>query len=268
MCDIVIRSYYRDVSWLRWSLASIERWCRGFGRVVVVVPRSSVAKLRWAGLLAGPHEVALCPDYVDDYLGQQVTKLHADLVTNAEFICHVDSDCVFTCPTSPADLLSDGRPVVLAAPYSSLDRHVPWRAVTEAFVGFEVRHEFMRSPPYTFPRWLYPEVREVARARHGVELDRYVLSRPARGFSEFNVLGAWAERHHPTAFHWRYLSGPEIPPGPLRVFWSRTSVDEHLRELQRLVPRDGVPGVPAPRQHREDDPAAAHERKRSTSSAP
>ncbi|MEU1817001.1 hypothetical protein ABZ543_17660 [Streptomyces roseifaciens] len=35
-----------------------------------------------------------CPDYAEDYLGQQVTKVLADRLTDADFIAHLDSDCV------------------------------------------------------------------------------------------------------------------------------------------------------------------------------
>jgi hypothetical protein len=220
---------------LRYCLASIERYCSGFRRVVVVIPEASTAKWHWLGLDAD--RVRHCPLYRDDYLGQQVTKLHADQYTDADYICHVDSDCVFQRPTTPADLIDAGRPYVLMEPYARLDSHVPWRALTERFLGEKVSHEFMRRPPYTFPRWVYPALRRRCWARHGISLETYVLSQPPRGFSEFNALGAYAYRHHRDAFTW--VDAADAPPQPCRVFWSRQSLDARVRqEIDRLLADD------------------------------
>ena len=148
-CDILIRSYYKDLDWLHYALRSIRRHCRGFSRVVLVVPHSSRERLHWLGLAGDT--IWSSPDYRDDYLGQQVSKLSADLYTDAEFVCHIDSDCMFYRDTTPADLFVQGKPRVLMTPYARLDPHVPWKGITEQFLGIPVEFEFMRTPPYVFP---------------------------------------------------------------------------------------------------------------------
>jgi len=232
-CDIVIRSYYKDLGWLAYALRSIRRYCRGFSNVVLIVPRSSRERLDWSGL-SGDVTVN-CPDYRDDYLGQQVTKLTADTFSDADYICHIDSDCVFTRPTSPDDLFEGGKPVVLMTPYSALDRHVPWRELTERALEREVPWEFMRMPPYTFPRWIYGAFREHLAAVHGRPLEDYVLSQPARGFSEFNALGAFAYLYHRDCFAWRTVDAAP-PDSPCEAFWSWGGVDSATRgRLERLL---------------------------------
>lgn len=234
-CDIVIRSYYRDFRWLRYCLTSIARFCVGFRRVVLVVPESSRERLAWRDLRG---DVTIwCPDYADDYLGQQVTKLHADALTDADYVCHVDSDCVFERCTEPADLIDgEGRPRVRMAPYRVLDRHVPWKALTEGFLGMKVEYEFMRDPPYTFPRWIYPALRDYAWSRHGVSLESYILSRPPRGFSEQNALAAYAYGHHRDAFTWHDVAADSAPGPPCRAYWSWAGVDESTaHELDQLL---------------------------------
>ncbi len=230
----MIRSYYRDLRWLELCLQSIRRHCSGFRRTIVVVPASSRARLDHAGL-AG--DVTLtCPDVPDDYLGQQVTKLTADLLTDAGLICHVDSDCIFRRATTPRDLLVDGRPYVLLEPYDRLDPHVPWKLLTERFLGGRVEHEFMRSPPYTFPRWTYRALRAHALETLGTPLEEYVLAQPHRGFSEFNALGAYAYRFHRSEFTWIDPLVDRAPEPPCRVFWSRTGpTAEQLREIAELL---------------------------------
>lgn len=232
-CDIFIRSYYKDFVWLRYALASIRRHCRGFSRVVLVTPKSSREKLDWAQL-SGDLTVT-CPDYRDDYLGQQLTKLTADQWSDAEYICHIDSDCMFRRPTTPADLLEAAKPVVLMSAYRDLDPHVPWKGITEHLLQREVLYEFMRLPPYTFPRWIYSAFREHVLSIQGTSLEDYVLAQPHRGFSEFNALGAYAFLHHRDRFTWREV-GHEHREGPCRVFWSWAGIDEPTRlEIEGLL---------------------------------
>lgn len=234
VCDLFIRSYFRDLGWLEYCLRSIRAHCSGFRQVVLVVPRSTYPRLGYRGL-AGDVTLA-CDDYRDDYLGQQVTKLHADLYTDADYIAHVDSDCMFDRPTAPSDLVRSGRSRVAMAPYGSLPRSVPWKAVTEAFLGEEVRYEFMQRLPVALPRWLYEEVREHCRARHGVELASYVLSQPHRGFSEFNALGAYGFSRHRARFDWLDVTRGEAGPTHCRCYWSWGGLTPAVRaDLARVV---------------------------------
>jgi hypothetical protein len=90
------------------------------------------------------------------------------------------------------DLFEQGKPRILMSAYQNLDPHIPWKSVIENFLQRQVEYEYMRTPPYTFPRWIYGALREHALRLHGVPLERYILSQPPRGFSEFNALGAYA----------------------------------------------------------------------------
>ncbi|MFF0431492.1 hypothetical protein ACFYU9_04565 [Streptomyces sp. NPDC004327] len=233
---LFLRTYHRDVTWLGYALAAIERWCHGFAEVVVVTPRTGSAAVRRA--VGGGVRLLVCPDFRDDYLGQQVTKLYADECTDAGLICHVDSDVVFTRPVSPADLLdAGGRPWIVRRAVSRLGRHRPWLAPTEEFLGRPVAHDFMQQPPFTYPRQLYPQVRALCLERHGMPLDRYVAGRPPRGFSEFNVLGAHAYAAHRAEFAW-YDTDADAARVPrlCRWYWSRGGIDAALRrELEEVT---------------------------------
>ncbi|MFJ9825133.1 hypothetical protein ACIRSU_12235 [Streptomyces sp. NPDC101160] len=211
----------------------------------MVTPRTGSGAVRRA--VGGDVRLTVCPDYRDDYLGQQVSKLHADEFTDADLICHVDSDVVFTRPVSPADLLDAGLPWIVRRAVSLLGRHRPWLAPTEEFLGRPVAYDFMQQPPFTYPRWLYPEVRALSLARHGIPLDRYVAGRPPRGFSEFNVLGAHAYAAHRAEFAWYDADAhtdtyPDTGTDAARVprlcrwYWSRGGIDAALRrELEEIT---------------------------------
>jgi hypothetical protein len=235
-CDIFIRSYAKDFEWLGYCLESIVRFWSGFRAVVVVVPESSRPLLRRLRLPSGAADLRFCPDYRDDYLGQQATKLSADAYTDADLICHVDSDCVFTRPTTTADFLVAGRPRIQIHPLSLLDRHYPWREPTRGFLGWEVDFDFMRHPPFVYPRWIYGELRSHSQRVHGIDLEAYVMSRPPRGFSEFNVLGAFAYQRHRDLFAWVDTSREPAVPPHCRWYWSWGGLDAVLRrEIETLL---------------------------------
>jgi hypothetical protein len=217
--DIFVRSYYKDFRWLGYCLRSVAKYCRGFGDVIVVVPRSSEERFRWAGLHRGV-TAFVCDDCHDDYLGQQVTKLLADQYCQGDFLCHVDSDCVFRRDTTPSDLFAGGKPTAVITPYHLFPEQAVWRRLTERFLGREVTHDFMRRQPLVFPRWLYGELRRFARLAHGMSLEEHVLAQPPRGFSEYNALGAFAFHNHPGAFAW--IEQPTWEPDErfCRWFWS------------------------------------------------
>jgi len=228
-CDLFIRSYWKDLEWLRFCLDSIHRYCHGFRSVIVVLPRSTAPWLRKAPL---PPQVRVefCRDYQDDYLGQQVTKLLADVFSDADYICHVDSDCVFFRPTSPVDFIVDGKPRVLMQSYELVGRHCPWQQPTEQFLGCRVLDNFMRQQPFTFPRWLYAAMRGHALAMHGTDIESYVTGRPLRGFSEFNALGAFAWQYHHEDFVW-VDTAVALPVAPhCRWYWSWGGIDPATRE--------------------------------------
>jgi hypothetical protein len=199
----------------------------------VITPRTGSAAVRRA--VGGDVRLRVCPDYRDDYLGQQVSKMYADEFTDADLICHVDSDVLFTRPVSPAELLDGGRPWIVRKAVSQLGRHRPWLASTEEFLGRPVAYDFMQQPPFTYPRLLYPEVRALCLERHGIPLDRYVAGRQPRGFSEFNVLGAHAYATHRTLFAW-YDANTSRVPQLCRWYWSRAGIDDALRrELETIA---------------------------------
>lgn len=229
----MIRSYWRDFPWLELCLRSIETFTSGFRRVIVAVPGKSTPYLARYPAIASFATVVVCDDYPDDYLGQQITKLHVDLLTDADFVTHVDSDVIFTDMLDQSSLFSAGRPIVVMRPDAIADRHWPWGRPTSAFLGRDVSCDFMCRPPFTFPRWLYLHARSFCRMAHGIELAEYVSRCPPRGFSEFNVLGALAFADFHGAFEW-IEEGTVQRDEFCRWYWSWEGLDRKTRsEIER-----------------------------------
>lgn len=232
---LVVRTWWKDLAWASWSLASAKRFARGFDEVILIVPRSSLPWLRHHDLPTAGVRVEMCEDVHDDYLGQQLSKLHADELTDADFICHLDSDCMVARPVSPGELMPRGRPEVVTRAVELMGRHWPWQASSTEFLGWPVLFDCMQRPPFLFPRWLYGDVRDHCVRVHGVGIDEYVLGRPPRGFSEFTVLGNFAYRFHRQSFDW--IDATEAAAAPwCRWYWSWEGLTpETVAELSRLV---------------------------------
>lgn len=235
-CDIFIRSYWRDFAWLEYCLRSINRYCSGFREVIVVIPRKSKPWLRfYPGLRSQEVRLEFCRDYEDDYLGQQVTKLYADEFTDASLICHVDSDCIFHRPTTPEDIAPGGQPRVYTMPVGELPRHWPWTGPTELFLGWAPTHDFLQCPPFTFPSWLYKEIRAFSIRDNHMELSQWILSQPPRGFSEFNVLGAYAYSKYPDHFIWIRATDIGEWERVCHWYWSWAGMDHKTRNDLELI---------------------------------
>lgn len=241
MADIVIRTWAKDAAWLRACVAAVDRYCSGWRDLIIVAPESSMEALRRCKLPIG--RLVACENSPADYLGQQVTKLYADLITDADLICHLDSDCIIRRPLRPGDLLDDaGRAVIVRTPATCFQRNrAPWQGVTEQFLCRPVTFDYMRRHPIVYPRWLYAELREFCRQVHGVELDSYVLSQSPAAFSEFNSFGAFADERHHDSFAWVERHDTTFDESFARVFWSWAGIGVSQRvEIDSILHEGGM----------------------------
>ena len=239
-CDIFIRSYHKDFLWLSNCLKSIDRYCHGFAETVLAVPNSSYGSV---GILRDlGQRIVVCKDYQDDYLGQQVTKLYADEYCGADYICHVDSDCLFYRDVFPEDLIFEGKPVIALTAYDELPDDRVWKGITGRFLGRTLHANFMRRQPMVFPRWIYGELRNYTEGLHGTDLEAYVISQPPRGFSEFDALGGYAYTFHRDLFQWLTLRANEPNETVCKWYWSWGGITSQIaKEIALVLSLDSDP---------------------------
>jgi hypothetical protein len=234
--DIFIRTYFRDFRWLDLSLISIIKHVEGFRRIIVAMPASSLERLRGREVLASANATVLaCPEYANDYLGQQVDKLNADLVTDASLIVHVDSDCIFRRPCSlPLLLTTGGRPIMRVLRRSRRPASDGWRRCIADFHGQPLPFDPLVSLPIAYPSDLYRDLRSRCRDRHGVGLDHWVLSRRIDAMAEFGLLAGEAWLHRKDDFCW--MSADDEVDWPCVQYWSRSpKAAEKRAELWRAL---------------------------------
>jgi len=249
-CDILVKGCARDARWLPWLFRSIARFATGFREVVVLFPRAERAAIDGMGLTR--ERVIFTDDHGDGYLYQQVCKLQADRYTDADFVCHVDSDCIFQGPASPETYFTEGRPQLLHVSYAALggEGAACWRAGTERALGRPVELEFMRRMPLVYPRAAYAGFRGFLERTHGTPLEPFLMGSPpdARP-SEFNWLGAWCWFHMHDGFHWVDTLSEPLPPNPLRQYWSHSFLDDReMARLDELLAGEGGAGLDPPGQ--------------------
>lgn len=216
--DVFIRSYHRDRAWLALALRAIHMFLRGHRRVVVVLPRASAERMGdLTERMAAQVTFHFCDNEADDYLGQQVTKLHADTYTDAQVILHLDADQLFLAPCDVSQLFDGARVRMDHGAASNRPAGDGWRRCAADFFGRALAWDLTVPPPLAMPRQVYAGLREECLRRHGLALPDYARRRGADRFCEFALLRAQALLFASDRCSWQ-------EHGPLpqcRTFWSR-----------------------------------------------
>lgn len=224
-CNIFIRTYEKDLGWLQYSLKSIIKYVKGYNKIVVCIPENQRHLLDDFNL----ENIVTCPVYGDDYLGQQVSKLNADLYCGSEYVLFTDSDCIFTKPFNVKDLFFNGKPIIYKTRYEKVGDAICWKDVTEKAINKAVEWEYMRRQPLIYLSSTLSDLREYMELIHGRTQTNYILSKPYRQFSEFNVLGAFAEAFQKEDYHFHDTDfGIDEPY--LKQFWSWSNLTNDERK--------------------------------------
>lgn len=208
-----------------YCLASIRKWEPD-------IPITAVAPV---GHDVGCPAIHVEPCHSDGYVDQQYTKINADLYVppDTTHVVHIDSDCLMV--GKLAGLFVDGKPSMLKTPYSDLqDQAKLWQGVTAHYMGFNPDYEYMRRMPLVYPISIYRRVRDHIAAIHG-PCEEWFPKIEIRKFSEFNILGAYADKFMAEEFHWIDTSKEELPPLVARQGWSWGGLDAVREEWKQLM---------------------------------
>lgn len=234
---IFIKSYKGDAPWLEYCLKSIKKFCKSYGQVLVASEDKEI------GQIADYHGAIFRPVNKftgDGYIHQQVIKLIADhfFHPSTEYIVYWDSDCMAIREHTPEFWFKDGKPIMMVTPYSSLPAPpaMPWKSVTEEIMKFECPFETMRRHPMVIPRGLLPEIREYLTTIHRKKWSDYLLSRPYRSCSEFNMIGSYILKFHPEIVTVVNTDKDPLPPNALKQFWSWGGITPKIKtEIEGIL---------------------------------
>jgi hypothetical protein len=233
-------THAEDVDWIPYLLRSVHKYCKGFYEVVLAIERGQEGPFMSMGLTKEKIVLYENPDKIDRYMNHMVAKCSADQFCTGDLICYVDSDCVFSRPTSPETYMRDGKPVLLYQSYKSLGSTVPWQSCTEAALGIPVENETMRCHPAVYHRRHLSMFRGYMEKLHGKTVYQY-LSKWNRqtpipnNFSEFNAIGSYLFKWHHNDYSWINSETEPLPNNPLEQFWGfchRPTEPENLKMMK------------------------------------
>jgi hypothetical protein len=153
---------------------------------------------------------------------------------DADFIAHIDADCIFTEPVTPEDYVKDGRPILR---YELFDRITKrhggvgkWKEVTEKCLPFPIPYETMRCHPEVYHRGLYRETRDLMKIKTGKSVDDYMQEQRnefPQSFCEFCTLGNVVMERFRDHYVLVEQSGDTVvPSNKLQQFWSHGPINE------------------------------------------
>jgi hypothetical protein len=246
--EILILSWAPDAKWLHYSLESIRRYLTGVSHVTVVYPRADDDVLgpicEFSEVLAVPHNE---PPPPHGHLAQNLTKCYADeICPEATHIMHVDSDCVFTSPTSTDEFFLDDKPILVSRPWDQAGDANVWREPTGRALGWDPASETMAAMPIVYDARLYGRVREHVSNLNRLPFDDYVMGcRPTfpYGFCEHNTLGSFALERAPELCSPVFRTWPALKN--VRQLWSHDGLRPDMEAwLQDVVVGGGTDRPP------------------------
>jgi len=253
--DIFIVSYARDFQYLKYCLRSIDKFAHGFRQVHLVIPDRDIVALyretEFEKVKRGEWSIHLFDEWEGKgMLHHMYLEMMADkYCQGADFVLHMDSDCVFIESVSPDDYFVDDKPTLLHASYQWLcyDKRPPepellnWQRAVESALGWKPEHEFMRCHPAVHYIRVYEKARESIECYTQVALFDYI--RKGRNgwpqeFAEYPTLGevAWKFFHPLYNFH-----NEQFKPRPkpkIKQLWSHippTAMDMELFQSLGLL---------------------------------
>lgn len=242
--DILIVSHEWDFCYLRHCLRSIAKFATEFNKVVLVIPNETEFSALHA-VIRGiniPLEIIGKDQWPENgMLFHEWMIMDADeLCPSADFILHMDSDCIFTEPVTPEDYFNDGKPILLYAPYewcvmqfqNENFRH--WKTATERAIGGRNDYEFMRRHPAVHYRETYRTARQCINAHTGMEAPDYIRKQRGeypQGFCEFVTLGEIAWRHYHERYCWIDQTRYRYPKNKMFQMWSHGPLDQPQKDV-------------------------------------
>ncbi len=245
--QVLIASYRKDFPWLRHLLRSLDKFASDdFMCPVIAVP--SADKKEADAMVREIQSHVHVQEWDGPGFGRaQDAMMSGDILCPfADYVWLLGSDCLATAPFSPANYSdpATGLPVMLYNTWGHMAKHAPvtlmWRPGVEKAFGWEPKGEFMRRLPLAYPRGLFKPMREFIEKRHNRPFKEYVWHNVnhCRDFSESNVMGEWAWRHHQADYSWQCLDDYKgaWPALPIVQHWSHGGLDRP-RDQDGKTPR-------------------------------
>lgn len=218
--DIFIRTYHKDLEFLKYCLRSIHKFVTGYNEIIICIPEED-AHLLDSWNLTKERIVKWKPLTNNGYIDQQISKLKAHEMSDADYILYVDSDVCFFTPTDLSEFFIDGKPYLMRTRYELVGDAICWKKPTEDILKFSLKYEYMRRIPIMFKH------STLVALSNRVNIDK--LSQRER-LSEFNLLGAYAAVSQAKEYCIIDTEHEALPKQVAKQFWSWGTLTEEVKQ--------------------------------------
>ena len=253
--DIFIRTYKRDFQLLKCTLYSILKYVTSFRSIIITVRNKEFIELlntikneQFFINNKDKFKIISVPNFNDnmDYFGQQITKLHADIYTDADYIMFVDSDCVFYDNFDiQKDMFDEEQKVILLIEkWENLPKmYDVWKTFLQV-CDFKTEFEFMRRIPLIYPSKIFKNLRDYMSTKYKIKFTDACLQiynstniyLPHKYFSEFNLLGAYSYIYEPNYFNFmKQHEASSIPLRQVQHYDFNYDVNKQLQEMKKIL---------------------------------
>ena len=257
-------TYGKDFPFFEFSLRSYKKFATGFAYAKVIVPVEDVARFREICDPAGVEVAGIGEPPGKGMLMHMAMQMLGEthFPSDADFIFHIDSDCVFNQRTEPRDYLPGDKPIVCFRDWNSLlTRPVEqdevqtfmgytgrtidfnrgaylWKFAADFALGFPSQRQTMTTMPVVHRRETYPRARAIIQHRFKTDIISHILqgrNEWPQSFCEFETLGAVAHKDFGDHYHWHDLERQgSFPVRNMTQTWSHGGLDakfEHGRPM-------------------------------------
>ncbi len=239
--DLFIKSHRPDFWLLQIALQSIIKNVTGYQNIILLIPENEKHDFDTRNLPPRTY-VHYVQDKLPGWLGQQVFKLQAHNYSYADFIMYSDSDAFCCSPINLQDLITDDKPEILFTDYQKLPDAIIWQKPTEAIIGSKIQWEYMRRLGLIYHR---DTLVNLNNWQPNLES---IIMRSER-FSEFNLLGAFANKFENEKYTWTNTDNWEYVPPVFEQVWSHANKEkgasethhlEYIRLLETILKAHGI----------------------------
>jgi len=202
--SIITIAYDKDLEYLKCSLKSIKKFCTGYHENVVVIDdhkNDCVETQKYLDSIGQKYFINKEAKKIKiGYIRQQYIKLFSEQYVSGDtdYICHVDSDNIFTGYHNPSVYFKKDKPILGIQKWSCMPNTTfkPW---TDQTLEYESDYNFMRRMPLVYHADISLKLREYILNLKGDVID-YLNS--LETISEYNLFGAYAYKFTRDSFHW------------------------------------------------------------------
>jgi hypothetical protein len=255
-CDVLIKSWWNDLSFLSYSLKFLERnWREPDSKIIVLANSDCQSVIETWGFSRKWFQFYYVDPWPDGNQFQCYLTLLYDHFSDAELFACFDSDTMLVRPMQLSDRMMDDRPVIYYEPHMGNladDRvvaHRLWFPLMEYWVGQKPKADYMFAFPFIYRADTIRAVRRLITAKTGkgvleslysaVPFDpAKFLDHPFR-FCEHNIISFFAATHELDRYFLRNIdeiSDAERAHWPVKQYhsWSQWNAETQA-ELDKML---------------------------------